>query len=80
MVVFVSLLLLLVVVVVVVEVVVISVGSEAGGRAGTPPVIVRAIIIGIFRCPLFRGPLIISLCPDLALFSKMFIDNVYHNA
>ena len=29
--------------------------------------------IGIVRGALFRGPLIISLCPYLALFSKMLI-------
>ena len=33
----------------------------------------RRFTIGIFRGPLFRGPLIISLCPYSAFFSKMSI-------
>ena len=34
----------------------------------------RATLVGIFRCPLFRGPLVKSLYDIvLALFGKMFI-------
>ena len=39
----------------------------------------RGDVIGIFRCPLFRGPLVISIsCTYLALFSNMCINKAYN--